>query len=179
MKGFQKKYTTEIVPELKKKLGVKNNLQVPRVTKVTVNVGVGRFLKDAAYVTAVEESLAVICGQKPVKTRAKKSIASFKIRQGMVIGYMATLRGKHMYDFLEKLVSFTLPRIRDFRGLDRRAIDRAGNLSIGFREHLSFPETKSDDIERVHGLEVTITTTAHDRQKGEALFEALGFPFKK
>ncbi|MDO8572111.1 MAG: 50S ribosomal protein L5 [bacterium] len=169
----------EITPALKKELGLKNDFQVPRIVKVTLNVGVGKSLKDPNYLSSVEDSFTRIAGQKPVRTKAKKSISSFKIRQGLVVGLKATLRKKRMYDFLEKLFTVTLPRVRDFRGLDLKAIDKQGNLSIGFKEHLPFPEVRSDEIERVHGLEVAITTNAGTHQAGLALFRALGVPFKE
>lgn len=179
MSKFLSHYKTSVVPALKERFSLTNALQVPRITKVTLNVGVGKSLKDSGVLAVVEESLTRITGQRPVKTKAKKSIASFKIRKGMVVGFSVTLRKKRMVDFLEKLVSVALPRVRDFRGLDPKAVDRAGNLSIGFRENLSFPEIKSDEIERTHGLEVSITTTAKNREQGLALFTLLGFPLKK
>lgn len=176
---ISEKYKTTIVPELKKQLGLKNDFQVPRVMKVTLNVGVGKSLKDANYIAIVEDSLTRISGQKPVRTKAKKSIASFKIREGLVIGLMVTLRKKRMYDFLEKLVNVALPRVRDFRGLDPKIIDKQGNLNVGFRENLAFPEIKSDEMEHTHGLEVNITTNAGSKEKGLALFTLMGFPFRK
>lgn len=179
MGTFYTKYTKEIVPILKKELGLKNILQVPRITKITLNVGIGKSLKDPQFLEIAESSLTRIAGQKPVQTRAKKSISSFKIREGMVVGLMVTLRKKRMYDFLEKLVTFTLPRIRDFRGLDQKLVDTQGNMSIGFKENIAFPEIRSDEIERVSGLEVTITTNAKSNKKGHLLFTHFGFPFKK
>ncbi len=179
MKDFRKKYTEEVVPALKKQLGHTNNFQVPKIEKVTLNVGVGKILKDQAMIAHIEDFLTRITGQKPVRTKAKKSIASFKLREGNVIGIMVTLRNKRMYEFLEKLLTFTLPRVRDFRGLEAKNVDRGGNLSIGFRENLSFPEVTSDDIEQSHGLQVVITTTAGTREEGLALLTLLGFPFKK
>lgn len=176
---FEKKYTENVVPALKKQFGYTNVYQVPRIMKVTVNVGLGRALKDPNHLEVVADSLARITGQKPVKTRAKKSIAGFKIREGLAIGMKVTLRKKHMLDFLYKLSMFALPRVRDFRGLDIKGIDAKGNFSIGFRESSAFPEVKSDELEKIHGLEVAITTNAKTRQEGVALFTLLGFPFKK
>ncbi len=176
---FKSVYTKEIVPKLKTQFGVKNTLAVPRLEKVVINVGLSKGLKDAAFIDAAESTLTRITGQKPVKTKAKKSISNFKIRQGMVIGMMVTLRGKRMYDFIEKLITITLPRVRDFRGISPKHVDKNGNLNLGIREHLAFPEIKADEIDRLHGLEIAIVTNAHDRARGLALFEALGFPFVK
>ena len=179
MNNLATKYTKEITPLLKERLGLKNNLQVPKVLKVTLNVGVGKSLKEPNFITMVEDSLTRISGQKPIRTKAKKSIAGFKIREGMVIGLAVTLRKKRMYDFLEKLLNVAFPRIRDFRGIDAKAVDKQGNLSVGFRENLPFPEIKSDEIERMHGLEICINTNAKTREVGLELFTLLGFPFKK
>jgi len=136
---LQEKYKKEILPKLKAKFGYKNEMQAPRITKVTINVGVGRNAKEKAYIDEVVKSVARIAGQKPVETKAKKSIATFKVRQGMIVGVMATLRGRRMYDFLEKLVNISFPRVRDFRGINQSQVDRTGNLSVGFREHIVFP----------------------------------------
>lgn len=172
-------YQKKISAELKEKLGYKNVFQVPKLEKVVFNVGLSKGLKDAAFLDIVESTLLRITGQRPVKTKAKKSISNFKIREGMVIGMKVTLRGQRMYDFIDKLIKVTLPRVRDFRGLPLKSIDPRGNLSIGIREHISFPEIKVDEIEKLHSLEVTIVTTAKDKKEGQALFEALGFPFRK
>ncbi|MBI4268364.1 50S ribosomal protein L5 [Candidatus Uhrbacteria bacterium] len=179
MNAFQTHYQKKVIPELQKQFDFKNAFQVPRITKVTLNVGVGKSLKDPNYVGIVEDSLARIAGQKPVRTKAKKSIASFKVRAGQVVGLSVTLRKARMLDFLEKLIHVALPRVRDFRGLDVKSVDRQGNLNIGFRENLAFPEIKSDEIERTHGLEVNISSNAKNREEGVALFTLLGFPFKK
>jgi large subunit ribosomal protein L5 len=149
------------------------------VDKVILNAGLSKGLKDASFVDIIEDSLRRISGQKPVKTKAKKSISNFKIRQGMIIGMKVTLRGKRMYDFLDKLINITLPRIRDFRGLDDKAVDKTGNMTIGLKEHIAFPEIGSDEIEKIHGLEIVINTTAKNKEEGYELFKALGFPFKK
>ncbi len=177
--ALQEKYARTIAPELIKTLQLKNIHQVPKITRITLNVGVGRLLKEPDAIGVVEESLQRISGQKPVRTKAKKSIAAFKVRAGQVVGVSVTLRKKRMYDFLEKLLTVVLPRVRDFRGLDAASVDAQGNLSIGFRENIAFPEIRSDEIERIHGLEVNIATSAADRESGIALFTALGFPFKK
>jgi large subunit ribosomal protein L5 len=171
-------YTKKVVPELTKKYGYKNQMQVPKLEKVVLNVGLSKGLKDATFLDTVESTLTRIGGQRPIKTKSKKSISNFKIRQGMIIGMKVTLRGKRMYDFIEKLVKITLPRVRDFRGLDWKILDKEGNLNLGIREHISFPEIRSDEIEKLHGLEIAIVTTAKNTEEAKALFAALGFPFK-
>ncbi len=176
---LKERYHQEIVPALRQELGVKNTLAMPKVTKVTVSVGLSQGIKDPKVLEMIEQTLRRITGQKPVKTKAKKSIASFKIRQGMTVGMMVTLRGPRMWDFLTRLLQTTFPRIRDFRGISVKQIDERGNISIGFREHLAFPEIHSDEVERLHGLQVTVTTTAGSRKHGLALFKALGFPFQQ
>lgn len=179
MTRLTQQYKETVVPALMKQFAFANPHQVPKVTKVTLNIGLGRVSKDPAFIETAEASLTAISGQKPVRNKAKKSIAGFKIRQGMVVGMSVTLRKARMYDFLEKLVSMTLPRVRDFRGIDKKYVDHHGNMSIGFRENAAFPEIRSDEFERLHGLEVTITTTAANKEEGLALFTGLGFPFKQ
>ncbi|OGY41368.1 MAG: 50S ribosomal protein L5 [Candidatus Buchananbacteria bacterium RBG_13_36_9] len=176
--NFQENYKKKIIAELKKQFGYKNDLQVPKTEKVVINAGLGKGLKDASFIENVENTLLRITGQKPLKTKAKKSISNFKIRQGMVIGMKVTLRGKRMYDFIAKLVKVTLPRVRDFRGLSSKAMDKKGNFNIGINEHLAFPEIKADEIEKLHGLEIAIVTNAKTKEEGKALLVALGFPFK-
>ncbi len=173
------KYKKQIVPKLKEKFSYKNVYEVPRLTKVVINVGVGRHTKDKGFVDETVNTLTRISGQKPVLTKAKKSISSFKVRQGMVVGVAVTLRGKRMYDFVDKLVNISLPRVRDFRGISPKAVDRSGNLTIGVKEQLIFPEIKPDEIENYHGLEVCLATTARTRDEGLELFGMMGFPFKK
>jgi large subunit ribosomal protein L5 len=171
-------YDTKIIPSLMQELGVKNRMAVPHLKSVSVNVGMTvNQLKEPKFVEAVELTLTRITGQRPVKTLAKKSIASFKIRQGMVIGQKVTLRGARMWHFLEKLINVTLPRIRDFRGISDKLVDKQGNLSIGFKEYIAFPEIRSDEVERLHGLQVVVSTDAGDRKRGLALFRQMGFPF--
>ncbi len=172
-------YVKKVVPELNKQFGYKNEMQVPKLEKAVLNVGLSKGLKDATFIDTVESTLTRITGQKPIKTKAKKSISNFKIREGMIIGMKVTLRGKRLYDFVEKLIKVTLPRVRDFRGLDTRVLDENGNLTIGITEHIAFPEIRSDEIEKIHGLEVTIVTTAKEKNEAKALFSALGFPFKE
>jgi large subunit ribosomal protein L5 len=175
---LKERYQQEIVPALQKELGIKNRMAVPKVTKVVLSVGLSQGSKDPKVGEVVEATLRRISGQRPVKTKAKKSIASFKIREGMVVGTMVTLRGERMWDFLAKLTQVTFPRIRDFRGISSKVVDARGNLSVGFKEHLAFPEIRSDEVERLHGMQVTVTTTAGSRDVGERLFKALGFPFQ-
>ena len=138
-----------------------------------------RSIKDPDFLAVVEQTLLRISGQKPVRTKAKKSIAGFKIREGQVVGMKVTLRKDRMFDFLDKMLNITFPRVRDFHGISAKGIDQHGNMTVGFKENLPFPEVRSDEIERVHGLEVTITTTAGTRERGEALFRLMGFPFTK
>lgn len=173
------KYKKEILPKLKEKFGYKNDLATPKIDKVVVNVGVGRHSKEKDYIENVINNLTSITGQKAVKTSAKKAISAFKIRQGMVVGVMVTLRGKRAYDFIEKLINISFPRIRDFRGISEKQIDRSGNLTVSFREHLAFPEIKADEVNNIHGLEVCIVTTANTGEEGLELFKLIGFPFKK
>ncbi len=174
---LEQRYQAEMLPLLMKDLGITNTMAAPKVTKVTVSVGLSQSIKDPKMLETIEQNLRRITGQSPVKTKAKKSIASFKIREGQVVGIMVTLRGDRMWDFLTRLTQFTFPRIRDFRGISDKTVDAKGNLSIGFRENLAFPEVRTDEVERLHGLQITVSTTAGTRAKGVALFKALGFPF--
>ncbi len=176
---LQEKYKKEILPALKEKFGYKNNLQVPKLDKVVVNVGVGKHSKEKAYIDNVVSSLSRITGQKPILTKAKKAISAFKTRKGMIVGVAVILRGKRMYDFTDKLINISFPRVRDFRGISEKQVDKTGNLTIGFREHLSFPEIKAEEVDNVHGMEVSIATTAKTREEGLELFKLMGFPFKK
>lgn len=176
---LQEKYKKEIAPALREKFGYKNVFETPRVQKVVLNVGFGRHTKDKAYIENVFNGLTRIAGQKPVLTKAKKSISAFKIREGMTIGATVTLRGNRMYDFLDKLVDITFPRVRDFRGISPKSIDRTGNLTVGFKEHLPFPEVKADEVDSLFGLEICIPSTAKNYEEGLELFTLMGFPFKK
>ncbi len=177
---LQTRFTEEILPELKKTLGLKNKLSVPRVQKVTINVGMGSYIQkhNKDYSTIVD-NVTMISGQKPVLKNAKKAVSNFKVREGMTIGVSVTLRGKRMYDFLNKLTNVVFPRVRDFRGISHKAFDGNGNYSLGFKEHTMFPEISPDDIINLHGLQVNITTSAKTDEEGLALLTALGFPFKK
>ncbi len=170
------KYKKEIVPAAKKKLGLQNSMAVPTIKSVTINTGVGRFLKDPKILDEIERDLGRIVGQKPLRTRAKKAIASFKTREGMEIGFKATLRGRRMWDFLERLIGVALPRTRDFRGIPETSFDKGGNLSIGIREHIVFPEASGDDVKTIFGFQAVLTTTAKKREHGIALLKLLGFP---
>ena len=172
-------YKKEVLPKMKEKFGYKNNLAVPKFKKVVVNVGFGRHTKEKAYIENIEKNLMKITGQKPVLTKAKKSVSSFKIREGNLIGAKVTIRGGRMYDFLEKLINVSFPRVRDFRGISQKSVDKTGALTVGFREHLAFPEIKVDDVENIHGLEICIANTAKTREEGLELFKLTGFPFKK
>lgn len=176
---LKEKYQKEIVKELEEKFGYKNDMLVPRLTKVVLNVGFGNHSKEKEYIASVVKGLTSISGQKPVLTLAKQSISAFKIREGMTIGAKVTLRGQRMYDFVEKLVGITFPRVRDFRGISDKGIDNKGNLTIGFKEHVAFPEIRVEDIESIYGLEVCLSTTANTKAEGLELFRAFGFPFKK
>lgn len=177
--NLYQRYKKEVVPALKKELNLKNAMQVPKVTKVVINAGIGRFVKESGYIENVEKTLSRITGQKPVRTKAKKAISNFKIRQGQEIGVVVTLHGKRMYEFLEKLINVSFARIRDFRGISDKAFDRQGNYTLGLKENTAFPEIKTGEIEKMHGLQIIINTTAADRTAGKALLTHLGFPFIK
>jgi large subunit ribosomal protein L5 len=171
------RYRDELVPALKDQLGLVNTMQVPRLEKVVVNMGVGEAVKDGRLLDAALEDLATITGQKAVVTKARKSIAGFKLREGMAIGAKVTLRGAYMWEFVDRLVSLALPRIRDFRGLSPTAFDGHGNYTLGVTEQLIFPEIDYDKVVKVTGMDITIVTTATTDDEGRALLAALGFPF--
>lgn len=179
MNSLKKFYKEEIVKRLREEFKYQNIHAVPRLEKVVLNIGASKAQKDPKYLEVMEDVLLRITGQRPVKTKAKQSISNFKIRQGMVIGFKVTLRGDRMYDFVQKLVCITLPRVRDFRGLSVRSFDGRGNYCIGFREYLPFPEIKSDEVEKLHGLEVAFSTTARTDAEGHLLLRLLGFPFRE
>lgn len=172
------RYREEVVPRLREQLGLANVMQVPRLEKVVVNMGVGDAIRDGRLLDAAVEDLAVITGQRPVVTRARRSIAGFKLRQGMGIGVKVTLRGDRMWEFVDRLISLALPRIRDFRGLDPRGFDGRGNFTLGVTEQLIFPEVDYDKVLKVRGMDITIVTTARTDDEGRALLVALGFPFQ-
>ena len=177
--NLKEKYQKQVVPKMKEEYGYTNDLAVPKITKVTLNVGIGRTKDDPKMVETAENTLKRITGQIPIYTKVKKSISAFKVREGMKVGLKVTLRGRRMWDFLEKLIGIALPRVRDFRGLSSKMIDKTGNLNIGFKEHLVFPEIKSDEVEKLHGLEVAITTNAKNQKESLSLFKYLGFPIKE
>jgi large subunit ribosomal protein L5 len=172
-------YREKLVPELKEKLGLKNTMQVPRILKITVNMGVGEAVADKKVMDAATADMAKITGQKPAVTKAKKSVATFKVRDGQAIGCKVTLRGDRMYEFLDRLVSIAIPRIRDFRGISTRSFDGRGNYSLGVKEQIIFPEIQYDQIDQIRGMDITISTSAHDDKHGRALLEAFNFPFRK
>lgn len=176
---LRERYNKEILPALQKELGDKNMLSLPRVKKISVSVGIPASQKDSKFLETVDHVLSRITGQKPVDAKAKKSISGFKIREGMVVGKHVTLRGEKMWSFLEKLINVTFPRVTDFRGISPKVIDKSGNLSVGFREYLPFPEISPDEVERVCGIQVTVTTDARTYERALALFKQLGFPFQK
>jgi large subunit ribosomal protein L5 len=176
---LKERYKTEVTPQLQRELGLGNVMQVPRPTKVSVNMGVGEASRDAKLLDGAVADLTKITGQKPALRRARKSIATFKIRQGMPIGASVTIRGDRMWDFLDRLTSIVLPRIRDFRGLNPRAFDGQGNYSFGLTEQLVFPEIDYDDIDHTRGMDVTIVTSAKSDDEGRALLFALGFPLQR
>ncbi len=179
MNQLQKKFNQTIRPALQKELNLKSIMAVPRLDKVVLNVGVGKGLKDEKYIEAVISTLQRITGQKPVRTKAKKSIAAFKIREGNTVGLKVTLRGTRMYDFIEKLINISLPRVRDFQGLKANSFDGRGNYTLGIKEHIIFPEIKADEVENLHGLEIVIVTTTNDDQQTKSLLQAINFPFSK
>jgi len=172
-------YHDKLVPELKEKLGLKNTMQVPRILKITVNMGVGEAVADKKVMDAATGDMAKITGQKPAVTKAKKSVATFKVRDGQAIGCKVTLRGDRMYEFLDRLVSIAIPRIRDFRGISTRSFDGRGNYSLGVKEQIIFPEIQYDQIDQIRGMDITISTSARDDKHGRALLEAFNFPFRK
>lgn len=180
MNQLREKYNKELKAKVKDQLGLKNVMAVPRVEKVVLNIGLGKATQEKQWIEFGNSILLRISGQKPVLTKARKSISNFKVREGMVVGAKVTLRGERMYDFLYKLVNSTLPRLRDFYGLDRKkGFDGRGNYIMGFKEHIVFPEIGMEDVDKTHGLEVSIVTSAKNDEQALALLSALGFPFKK
>jgi len=179
MSRLQEKYRNEIAGELQQKLGLSNPMEVPRITKITLNMGVGGAVADKKVLENARADMERISGQKPVTTIARKSVAAFKIRDGMPIGCKVTLRRERMYEFLDRLVNIAIPRIRDFRGLNPRSFDKTGNYSLGVQEQIIFPEINYDEIDALRGMDIVITTTARNAAEGKALLEAFNFPFKK
>ena len=175
---FKEKYLKEVVPKMTKEFGYKTPMAVPRVIKVSVNSGTGRLRDKKEAIESVIKFLALITGQKASPSPAKKAIASFKTREGMIVGYKVTLGGKKMYDFIDRLVNLAIPRTRDFRGISPESIDQGGNLTLGIKEHIVFPETIGEDVKNIFGFQVTIVTNAKSRKEAESLFRLLGFPLK-
>ena len=179
MARLQDYYKETVVQELTKKFGYKTKMEVPRITKITLNMGVGEAVADKKILEAAVGDMTKIAGQKPVITKARKSIAGFKIRDGYPIGCMVTLRGPRMFEFLDRLVTVALPRVRDFRGISGKGFDGRGNYNMGVKEQIIFPEIAYDKIDAIRGMDITITTTARDDREGRALLESFNFPFRK
>ncbi|MEK6679717.1 MAG: 50S ribosomal protein L5 [Nitrospirota bacterium] len=176
---LKEKYKKEVIPALMTEFKYKNIMQAPKVEKIVLNVGMGEAISNMKLLEAAVKELAAITGQRPVITKAKKSIATFKLREGMPIGCMVTLRGNMMYEFLDRLISFALPRIRDFKGVSGKSFDGRGNYTLGVKEQLMFPEIKYDEIAAVHGMDIVIVTTAKTNEEGKKLLNLLGMPFRK
>jgi large subunit ribosomal protein L5 len=179
MARLQKLYRDKIVGELQKSLGLENPMQVPKITRITVNMGVGEAVADKKAMDGAVGDLTALTGQKPLVTKSRKSIASFKLRQGVPVGAKVTLRGARMYEFLDRLVNVAMPRIRDFRGVSARSFDGRGNYSFGVKEQIIFPEIAYDKIDAIRGMDITISTSARDDREGRALLESFNFPFRK
>jgi large subunit ribosomal protein L5 len=179
MSRLQQHYREKVVPQLMKELGLKNPMQVPRIEKITVNMGVGEAVADKKLIDNAVGDLQKITGQKPLICKSKKAIATFKLRAGLPIGAKVTLRGARMYEFLDRLVTIALPRVRDFRGVPSRAFDGRGNYNFGVKEQIIFPEIQYDQVDKIRGMDITITTTATDDKAGRALLDAFNFPFRK
>jgi large subunit ribosomal protein L5 len=179
MSQLKEKYKKELVPALKERLGFSNVMQVPRLEKIVLNIGLGEAITNAKAMEAGEADLAAIAGQHPVITKSRRSISAFRLREGMAIGCKVTLRGARMWDFMEKLVTITLPRVREFQGVPRNSFDGRGNYTLGLKEQIVFPEIEFDKVDKVRGLEVVIVTTANTDEEGRALLELLGMPFVK
>ena len=178
MSNLKKVYNSEILPKLKEQLALENVMEVPRITKITLNMGVGEAAQDRKAIEGAVADMTAIAGQKPVITVARKSVAGFKIREGWPIGVKVTLRGSRMYEFLERLVSIAVPRVRDFRGLNPKSFDGRGNYSMGLKEQIVFPEIDFDKVDKLRGLDITITTTAETDEQARALLRAFNFPLK-
>ena len=178
MISLKEHYSDKVLPELKKVMGLTSDMGVPKITKVTINMGVGEVLTDKKILENAAEDLALISGQKPLITKVRKSVANFKIREDMPIGCKVTLRGDRMFEFLQRLLGNAIPRERDFRGLDISSFDGQGNYSLGVKEHIIFPEIDYDKVDKIRGMDISITTSANSDQEGELLLRAMNFPFK-
>jgi len=179
MSRLQEKFENELMGELQQKLGLKNPMEVPRISKITLNMGVGGAIADKKVLENARADMEKIAGQRPITCNARKSVAAFKIRDGMPIGCKVTLRRERMYEFLDRLVNIAIPRIRDFRGLNPKGFDRQGNYSMGVQEQIIFPEINYDEVDAIRGMDITITTTARDPEEGKALLEMFNFPFNR
>jgi large subunit ribosomal protein L5 len=179
MARLQTYYRDTVVPELQKSLGIENPMRVPKITRITVNMGVGEAVADKKAMEGAVSDLTALTGQKPLVTKSRKAIASFKLRAGIPVGAKVTLRGARMYEFLDRLINVAMPRIRDFRGVSARSFDGQGNYSFGVKEQIIFPEIAYDKIDAIRGMDITITTTARDDREGRALLESFSFPFRK
>jgi large subunit ribosomal protein L5 len=179
MARLKKRYQKDVAPAIAKEFGIKNPMAIPRLEKIVLNMGMGEAIANSKVLDTAVTELTSIAGQKPVITKAKKSIASFKLRQGMPIGVMVTLRGERMYEFFDRLVSVALPRVRDFRGVSPRAFDGRGNYTIGIREQLIFPEIDFNKVDKLRGMNISIVTTARNDEQARALLKALGMPFRQ
>ena len=179
MASLKKLYNEELAPKLKEELGLDNVMEIPRITKITLNMGVGEALGDKKQLENAVADMTAIAGQKPVVCLARKSIAGFKVREGWPIGCKVTLRGERMWEFLDRLVDISIPRVRDFRGLNPKSFDGRGNYSMGVKEQIIFPEIEFDKVDKMRGMDITITTTAQNNDEGRALLTALNFPFRK
>ena len=179
MPNLKEKYTNELRAPLQEKLGIQNVMALPKLTKVVINMGVGEAANDKKYLESAVQNLTAISGQKPVITKARKSVASFKIREGWPMGCKVTLRGKRMYDFVERLINVAIPRERDFRGLNPKSFDKQGNYSFGVKEQIIFPEINYDNIDQIRGMDICVNTSANNPADAKVLLEELNFPFKK
>lgn len=178
MSSLIQKYRKEVAPAMQKKFGIENIMAVPKVDKVVINVGIGKVAKDDKFIAKIVRDLGLLSGQKPVFRKAKKSIAGFKSREGTIIGLVVTLRGKRMYDFIDRLINVALPRSKDFRGIDKKHFDKIGNLNLGLKEHSIFPEIHYESLKDVFGLEITVVTIAGEREQGIELLKLMGFPIR-
>ena len=178
MSDLRKKYEEQVIPMLRETFNYKNIMEVPKIEKIILNMGLGEAIQNIKVLDTAADELKMIAGQKPVITRAKKSIAAFKLRAGMPIGCMVTLRRQRMYDFLQKLINIALPRVRDFRGISGKAMDGFGNYSLGIKEHIIFPEIEYDKIDKIKGLNITIVTSAKNDREGKELLRLMGMPFR-
>ena len=179
MARLKEVYKNELAPKLKEELGLANVMEVPRITKITLNMGVGEAANDKKHLESAVQNMTAIAGQKPVVTKARQSVASFKIREGWPIGCKVTLRGNKMYEFMERLIDIAIPRERDFRGLNPKSFDGQGNYNFGIKEQIIFPEIKFDNVDTIRGMDICINTSATNKEDAKALLEVLEFPFKK